>query len=135
MAETISQWIALKGHKIFPKVSVMSSIDCETCIHFGAKLELLYWGELVGIHANGPSCRSTTNEWMYHSITVSFPPSLLSKQTNCHTRAITKLGFPQQPHYPIGVKRVHVNSPNAEGIIDLSVQALCMWKQSRIFTS
>ena len=43
----------------------MLSIDCEMCIHFGAKLELLYWGELVGIHANGPSCRFTTNEWMY----------------------------------------------------------------------
>ena len=26
-------------------------------------------GELVGIHANGPSCRFTANEWMYHSIT------------------------------------------------------------------
>ena len=53
------------------RMDVTSSIDCETCIHFGAKLELLYWGELVGIRANGPSCRFTTNEWMYHSITGS----------------------------------------------------------------
>ena len=36
----------------------------------------------------------------------------LSKQTD---RPLTKLGFPQQPHYPIGVKRVQVNSPNVEG--------------------
>ena len=26
-----------------------------------------------------------------------------------------KLGFPQLPHYLIGVKRVHVNSPNVDG--------------------
>ena len=28
-----------------------------------------------------------------------------------------KLGIPQLPHYPIGVKRVHVNSPNVEGTV------------------
>ena len=36
----------------------------------------------------------------------------LSKQTD---RPLMKLGFLQLPHYPIGVKRVHVNSPNVEG--------------------
>ena len=38
----------------------------------------------------------------------------LSKQTD---RPLTKLGFPQPPHYPVGFKRVHVNSPNLEGIV------------------
>ena len=32
-------------------------------------------------------------------------------------RGIMKLGIPQPPHYPIGVKRVHVNSPNVEGAV------------------
>ena len=35
----------------------------------------------------------------------------LSKQTNW---PLTKLGIPQPLHYPIGVKRVHVNSPSVE---------------------
>ena len=30
---------------------------------------------------------------------------------------LTKLGIPQLPHYPMGVKRVHVNSPNVEGTV------------------
>ena len=34
-----------------------------------------------------------------------------------HMRGITKLGIPQPPHYPNGVKRVHINSPNVEGTI------------------
>ena len=34
-----------------------------------------------------------------------------------HARGITKLGIPQPPHYPIGVKRVHVNGPNMEGTV------------------
>ena len=34
-----------------------------------------------------------------------------------HARGIKKLGIPQPPHYPIGVKRVHVNSPNVEGTV------------------
>ena len=34
-----------------------------------------------------------------------------------HARGITKLGIPQPPHYPIGVKRVHVNSLNVEGTV------------------
>ena len=60
----------------------MLSIDCEMCIHFGAKLELLYWGELVGIHANGPTCQFTTNEWMYQVLHnknqgVPEPPRLI----------------------------------------------------------
>ena len=38
----------------------------------------------------------------------------LSKQTNW---ALMKLGIPQLPHYPIGVKRIHVSSPNVEGTI------------------
>ena len=38
----------------------------------------------------------------------------LSKQTNW---PLTKLGIPQPPHYPIGVKRVHVNSPNVECMV------------------
>ena len=32
-------------------------------------------------------------------------------------RYLTKLGFLQLPHYPIGVKRVHVNSPNVERMV------------------
>ena len=28
-----------------------------------------------------------------------------------------KLGIPQLPHYPSGVKQVHVNSPNVEGTV------------------
>ena len=36
-----------------------------------------------------------------------------SKPTD-HTRGLTKLGIPQVPHYPIGVKRVHVNGLNVE---------------------
>ena len=28
-----------------------------------------------------------------------------------------KTGIPQPPNYPIGVKRVHVNSPNVEGTV------------------
>ena len=28
-----------------------------------------------------------------------------------------KLGIPQLPHYPIGVKRIHVSSPNVEGTV------------------
>ena len=38
----------------------------------------------------------------------------LSKQTNW---PLTKLGIPQPTHYPIGVKRVHVNSLNVEGTV------------------
>ena len=34
-----------------------------------------------------------------------------------HARGIMKLGISQPPHYPIGVKRVHVNSPNVEGTV------------------
>ena len=34
-----------------------------------------------------------------------------------HASGIMTLGIPQQPHYPIGVKRVHVNSPNVEGTV------------------
>ena len=34
-----------------------------------------------------------------------------------YVRGITKLGIPQPPHYPIGVKRVHVNSLNVEGTV------------------
>ena len=36
-----------------------------------------------------------------------------------HARGIMKLGIPQPPHYPIGVKRVHVvvNSLNVEGTV------------------
>ena len=30
---------------------------------------------------------------------------------------LTKLGIPQPPYYPIGVKRVHVDSPNVEGTV------------------
>ena len=30
---------------------------------------------------------------------------------------LSKLGFPQPPHYPIGAKRVHINSPNVEGTV------------------
>ena len=38
----------------------------------------------------------------------------LCKQTNW---PLMKLGFPQLPHYPIGVKRIHVNSPNVEYMV------------------
>ena len=38
----------------------------------------------------------------------------LSKRTNW---PLMKLGIAQPLHYPIGVKRVHVNSPNVEGTI------------------
>ena len=38
----------------------------------------------------------------------------LSKQNNF---PLTKLGIPQPPHYPIGVKRVNINSPNVEGTV------------------
>ena len=34
-----------------------------------------------------------------------------------HVRGIMKLGIPQPPHYPIGVKRVHVNSLHVEGTV------------------
>ena len=34
-----------------------------------------------------------------------------------NARGITKLGIPQPPHYPIGVKRVYVNSQNVEGTV------------------
>ena len=33
------------------------------------------------------------------------------------TRGITKQGIPQLACYPIGVKWVHVNSPNVEGMV------------------
>ena len=39
----------------------------------------------------------------------------LCKQT--YARYLKKLGLPQSPHYLIGVKRVHVNSPNVEGTV------------------
>ena len=38
-------------------------------------------------------------------------------QTFKKTWPLTKLGIPQPPHYPIGVKRVHVNSLNVEGAV------------------
>ena len=38
----------------------------------------------------------------------------LSKQTNW---ALVKLGILQLPHYPIGVKRIHVSSQNVEGTV------------------
>ena len=34
-----------------------------------------------------------------------------------HVRGIRKLGIPQLQHYPIGVKRVHINSLNVEGTV------------------
>ena len=39
------------------------------------------------------------------------------KKPTDHVRGITKLGIPQPPHYPIGVKWVHVNSPNVEDTV------------------
>ena len=45
-----------------------------------------------------------------------------------HARAITKLGIPQPLHYPIGVKRVHVNSPNVEGGRFHAGNMLCTFK-------
>ena len=53
----------------------------------------------------------------------------LSKQTNW---PLTKLGLPQLPHYPIGVKRVHVNSPNVEGTV---FQTLLNYKQRTFLSS
>ena len=38
----------------------------------------------------------------------------LSKQNNW---PLTKLAIPQPPHYPVGVKRVHVNRLNVEGTV------------------
>ena len=34
-----------------------------------------------------------------------------------NARGIMKLGIPQPPHYSIGVKQVHVNIPNVEGMV------------------
>ena len=42
--------------------------------------------------------------------------SLWAAQT-FQNKPIMKLGIPQPPHYPFGVKRVHVNSPNVEGTV------------------
>ena len=39
--------------------------------------------------------------------------TFVNKPTD-HVRCIMKLRFPQPPQYPIGVKRIHVNSPNVE---------------------
>ena len=47
----------------------------------------------------------------------------LSKQTTC---PLTELGVPQPPHYPTGVRRVHVNSLNVEGT---SFQTFLNYKQ------
>ena len=51
-----------------------------------------------------------------------------NKPTN-YARSITKLGIPQPPHYPIGVKRIHVNSPNVEGTVSsiLKLQATFLY--------
>ena len=42
--------------------------------------------------------------------------SFVNKLTD-YDRYLTKPGFPQPPHYPIGVKWVHVNSSNVEGTV------------------
>ena len=42
--------------------------------------------------------------------------TFVNKPTD-YARYLTKLGIPQPPHYPIGVKRVHVNSPDVEGTV------------------
>ena len=42
--------------------------------------------------------------------------TFVNKPTD-YARYLMKLGFPQLPHYPIGVKRVHINSPNGEGTV------------------
>ena len=50
-------------------------------------------------------------------------------QPSDHARGITKLGIPQLLHYPIGVKRVYVNSPNVEGTVgnDGALQATFLY--------
>ena len=46
------------------------------------------------------------------------PPTqtFVNKPTD-YARYLMKLGFPQPPHYPIGVQRVHISSPNVEGMV------------------
>ena len=41
--------------------------------------------------------------------------TFVNKPTD-YARYLTKL-FPQPPHYPIGVKQVHINSLNVEGTV------------------
>ena len=42
--------------------------------------------------------------------------NFVNKPTD-YARYLTNLGVTQPPHYPIGVRRVHVNSPNVEGTV------------------
>ena len=38
-------------------------------------------------------------------------------RTNLSKQTFRNWGFPQPPHYPIGVKRLQVNSPIVEGTV------------------
>ena len=45
-----------------------------------------------------------------------------------HARGITKLGIPQPPHYPIGVKRVHQSECGRHGLSNiLKLQATFLY--------
>ena len=46
-----------------------------------------------------------------------WPAQIFRNKPTDHARGIMKLGIPQPSHYPIGVKRTHVNSPNVEGTV------------------
>ena len=68
-----------------------------------------HWGEnqrakrsLVGFE---PTSAHTYESEIQRSTTYATPTSRM------------KLGIPQLPHYPIGVKRIHVSSPNVEGTV------------------
>ena len=47
-----------------------------------------------------------------------------------HARYLMKLWFPQLPHYPIGVKRVHVSSPNVECSLSNILELIAMFLYS-----
>ena len=47
----------------------------------------------------------------------SYVKDWFMRAAQTYQNKLTKLGFPQPPHYPIGVGRVHVDGPNVEGVV------------------
>ena len=45
------------------------------------------------------------------------PAQTFVNKPTVYSRYLTKLGFPQPPHYPVGVNHVHVNGLNVEGTV------------------
>ena len=103
IVETVQIQLHLKGTWNIPESYIPSlGTSCENMALKNACIDFV-WGSTCPKISSGAIV-----------MLVAGIGSGLSKQTNW---ALMKLGIPQLPHYPIGVKRVHVSSPNVEGTV------------------